>query len=63
MYMEVPTYKDGEWSSTEFDSENDYTEFVLSVFKEPGNYEFDETALLFNEQAQNFNKWGYYCNK
>ena len=63
MYMEVPTYKDGEWTLTNFDSEESFKEFLLPLFKEPGNYEFDETALLFNEQAQIFNDQGYYCNK
>jgi len=63
MYSEVPTYKDGEWSSTKFETEDDFKEFILSVFKEPGQYNFDETALLFNAEAKRFTKDGFYCNK
>ena len=63
MYSEVPTYKDGEWSSTKFETEEDFKQFMLSVFKEPGQYNFDETALLFNAEAKRFTKDGFYCNK
>jgi hypothetical protein len=58
----IPTYEDGEWSETQFASRDDFKEFILSIFKEPGQYEFDETSRIFNEQARNFNKNGYYCD-
>jgi hypothetical protein len=58
----IPTYEDGEWSETQFASRDDFKEFILSLFKEPGQYEFDETSRIFNEQARNFNKNGYYCD-
>ena len=32
--------------------------WLLSIFKEPGKYEFDDTSRLFNEQAKLFNKNG-----
>tara|TARA_B110000196_G_C21152896_1_gene670996 strand:+ start:2803 stop:4992 length:2190 start_codon:yes stop_codon:yes gene_type:complete len=63
MYKSVPTYKDGEWSDTIFQTEEEYTEYLLSILKEPGEYNFDHTSELFNEQARNFNKQGYFCNK
>jgi len=57
----IPTYENGEWTHTEF-KENEFLEFLVSIFKEPGKYEFDETSFVFNEQAQNFNKNGFYCS-
>ena len=61
MNRSIPTYKNGEWTITEFNSDEEFSEFVLSVFKEPGLYNFDEYALLFNLEARNFNKDGFYC--
>ncbi len=61
MSKSIPTYKDGEWTTTEFKSEEDLAKFVLSIFSEPGKYNFDETAFLFNAEARRFNKDGFYC--
>jgi len=61
MSKSIPTYKDGEWTTTEFKSEEDLAKFVLSIFSEPGKYDFDETAFLFNAEARRFNKDGFYC--
>tara|TARA_Y100000361_G_scaffold60107_1_gene52726 strand:- start:1708 stop:3897 length:2190 start_codon:yes stop_codon:yes gene_type:complete len=63
MYKKIPTYKNGKWEYKEFKEKEDFVNFILTLFKEPGQYQFDETALLFNEQANIFNKQGYYCNK
>ena len=57
----IPTYNQGEWTTTEFKSDEDLAKFVLSIFSEPGKYEFDETAFLFNAEARRFNKEGFYC--
>ena len=61
MNRSIPTYLDGEWTSTEFKSDEDLAKFVLSIFKEPGKYSFDETSFLFNAEARRFNKEGFYC--
>ena len=61
-YIEIPTWENGEWGTTSFETRDDFKEFVLSVFKEPGKYEFDQTSLLFNEQARNFRKQGFFCD-
>ena len=61
MYKIVPTYENGEWSSTEFETREDFITFVKSVFKEPGLYEFNETSKLFNAEARKFNDEGVYC--
>ena len=49
MYKKVPTYKDGKWDYKEFETKEDFTEYITILFKEPGQYDFDETALLFNK--------------
>ena len=58
----IPTYENGEWGTIEFATDTDFREYLESIFKEPGMYEFNEVALLFNEQAQIFNSEGFYCN-
>jgi hypothetical protein len=59
----IPTYENGIWSESSFESDEDFAVFIKSLFKEPGLYEFDETSLLFNEQARTFNEKGIYCDK
>ena len=63
MYKKVPIYKDDKLDYKEFKEKEDFTNFILTLFKEPGQYQFDETALLFNEQATIFNDQGFYCDK
>lgn len=60
-FIEVPTWDNGKWTTTVFDTKEEYREFVKSCFKEPGKYEFDETSLLFNAEATKFNETGVYC--
>jgi hypothetical protein len=63
MYKKVPTYKDNKWTTTDFKTQDEFKKFVVVLFKEPGQYDFDSTALLFNKEAKNFNQQGYYCDK
>lgn len=56
--MEIPTWDNGVWTTTTFNEIEDFRDFVQSLFKEPGKYEFDETSFLFNEQARTFKKLG-----
>ena len=63
MFKKIPTYKDGEWIYKEFETRESFIEFLNTLFREPGQYQFDDTALLFNEQAKNFNTNGFYCDK
>lgn len=60
-FIDIPTWKNGTWFTTSFETRDEYKDFVLSIFKEPGQYNFDETSFLFNEQARLFNKNGFYC--
>ena len=60
MFISVPTYKNGVWSETEFQTREDFAYFITTIFKEPGKYGFDEVALEFNTEAKRFNKDGVY---
>lgn len=60
-YIEVPTYEDGNWSTTTFQTKDDFRLFILSLFKEPGKYEFDNTSYLFNAEARKFRTNRLYC--
>ncbi len=57
-HIEIPTYDNGLWTETVFDDILEFRTYVLSLFKEPGKYDFDETSKLFNEQARNFRSNG-----
>ena len=60
-YIDIPTWENGDWSTTSFETHNEYRNFVLTCFKEPGQYNFDDTALEFNLEARNFKRRKYYC--
>ena len=60
MFISVPTYKNGEWTETSFETREDFRSYILTLFKEPGQYEFDETSNIFQEQSRRFNRIGYY---
>ncbi len=61
IFIEVPTYNIDHWTVTTFYSREEFRDFLLSVFKEPGEYNFDETSQIFNIEARKFHKQGYYC--
>ena len=62
MYIKVPTYHavTDTWSHTEFATRDEFVKFLWSMFKEPGQYQFDSTSEKFNEQAKVFNKHRVY---
>ena len=61
-HIEIPTYDNGVWTETVYDDLQEFRNFVLSCFKEPGKYELDETSFLFNEQATLFHEQGRVYN-
>ena len=61
-FIEIPTYKDGTWSVTPFQTREEFRDFLKSIFKEPGQYKFDETSRIFNAEGRKFQKQGYYCD-
>lgn len=60
MYKQVPTYS-GQWSTTSFSTREEFRDFLIPLFKEPGKYQFDETSYKFNEQARLYNQNKAYC--
>ena len=58
----IPTYELGAWTTTEFKDDQEFQEYIYDIFKEPGKYEFDETAYLFNAEAKRFNEEDLYCS-
>ena len=61
IFIEVPTYDIDHWTVTTFYSREEFRDFLLSIFKEPGEYNFDESSQIFNIEARKFHKQGYYC--
>jgi hypothetical protein len=63
MYLRIPTYenKTDEWSHTEFETREQFVDFLWSIFKKPGLYNFDNTSKKFNLEAQRFNKDRVFC--
>jgi hypothetical protein len=62
IYSEIPTYQNGQWTETIFSTRQEFIDYLLGLFKVPGEYEFDETTAVFTEQSRRFNKDGYYCS-
>ena len=60
--IEIPTYKDGEWDVTTFYSKEEFRDFLVPLFKEPGKYNFGEASQIFNVEGRKFQKQGYYCS-
>ena len=61
MYKDVAVWENGEWSRQVFETREEFTDFVFSIFKEPGKYEFDESSAIFISEAERFRKQGIYC--
>lgn len=62
IYNEIPTFSNGNWTTTVFKSREEFRDFLIPIFKQPGEYEFDESSYVFNEQANLFKKNKYYCS-
>jgi len=60
-YIEVPTYENGKWDLTTFYSREEFRDFILKIFKEPGKYQFDESSQIFNAEARKYQTQGFYC--
>ncbi len=61
IYQDIPTWDNGTWTSTNFDSREDFAAYVRDLFKEPGQYAFDDASYEFNAEAIKFNTQGFYC--
>jgi hypothetical protein len=56
IFESIPTWDNGTWTITDFSSREELSDFVFSIFKEPGKYNFDETSKLFNAESTRFIK-------
>ena len=59
--IEIPTLKNNQWTKTEFKTQREFIDFLLSIFLEPGEYNFNKIILKFKEQANHFKEFGFYC--
>jgi len=58
----IPTWDNGTWTTTSFATRDEFRIFLLTIFKEPGQYNFNEDSnRIFNEQAQIFKSTNVYC--
>jgi hypothetical protein len=61
IYQDIPTWDNGAWTTVSFDSREDFAAYLLSIFKEPGEYEFDDvSADLFTIESRRFRLQGVY---
>ena len=61
-WNDIPTWDNGTWTTTDFHSREDFRVFIFSIFKEPGQYNFNEdSTMIFNEQSRLFNENKVYC--
>jgi hypothetical protein len=61
IYQDIPCYDNGTWTTVSFESREEFKNDIEKLFKEPGQYYFDETSFVFNEQAILFSKNKIYC--
>lgn len=61
IYQDIPTWNNGTWETTDFESREEFATFVRDLFKEPGEYDFDKTSKEFNSQAKKFTETNVYC--
>lgn len=59
----IPIYIEDEgWGYIDFDTRNEFSEYLKSIVREPGEMGFNQfTKENFNKQAQKFEEKGYYC--
>ena len=60
-YKEVPTWDVDHWTTTTFYTRDEFRDYVQFLFKEPGEYHFDENSRVFNQEGRKFQQHGYYC--
>ena len=61
IYQDIPCWDNGTWTTVSFDSREAFSGSIAAIFSEPGKYAFDETSLLFNQEAVKFRDQNLYC--
>ena len=44
IYQDIPCWDNGTWTTTSFESRDEWRDFLFSIFREPGKYEFNEVT-------------------
>ena len=60
-FISVPTWENDIWSHTDFATREEFIDFLLPLFKEPGKCDFDETIIQFKSEGLKYEEKGYYC--
>ena len=61
-WNDIPTWDNGTWTTTDFETREEFRVFIFSIFKQPGQYNFNEdSSKIFNEQCRLFNENKIYC--
>ena len=62
IYTNIPTWDNGTWTTTSFESRDAWRDYVLTLFKTPGEYEFDEVSNeVFIIESTKFRNDKVYC--
>jgi hypothetical protein len=62
IYKDIPTWDNGTWTTTSFESRDEWRDFLFSIFREPGKYEFNEiTNEVFIAESRKFRETKVYC--
>jgi len=62
IFEDIPTWDNGNWTTTSFDSRQDFADYLSTIFKEPGQYNFNEvSADLFISESRKFKQQNVYC--
>lgn len=61
VFAKIPTWEKGQWTYTLFETKKDFRDYVKSLFKVPGEYQFDETVHQWNIHARTFQEKELYC--
>lgn len=57
IYQDIPTWDNGVITTTSFNSRQEFADFILSIFKIPGQYNFNATSSeLFTQESRSFRK-------
>ena len=61
IYEDIPCWDNGNWTTVSYNSTQEFSDVIQELFKEPGQYEFNETSFIFNEQSVKFKQNNVYC--
>ena len=63
IHKDIPTWDNGTWTTTSFESRDEWRDFLFSIFREPGKYEFNEvTNEVFIAESRKFRETKVYCS-